>query len=281
MIPFTTSRQPSISDDPVPEESPSSKPYGTSLGDLSALTPHASRPRVGSNLNDIHPLSFWRESLVVVERYLAFDRRKVQCGDYAYRHGQNFGVLYLVSSGIFKIVSLATDGRERATGLDFKGNWLGFDGIASGRHRYSAIALDIGEVWAIPYDDLLKTSAKEPILMRLFIAAMSAKLCHHCHSALTMGTLSAEARVADFLLQWAHALAERGLRTDQIHVNMSRADIGDYLGLRLETVSRALSKLTQSGIIQFHEKRRRDIWIPHIEALGEFIQSDTQSGSFG
>jgi CRP/FNR family transcriptional regulator len=74
-----------------------------------------------------------------------------------------------------------------------------------------------------------------------------------------------------FLLQWAHSLAERGMRTDQINVHMSRADIGNYLGLRLESVSRALSRLSRCGVIRFNEKGRRDISIPSLEALSNFI----------
>lgn len=280
---FTTPLQPSASDDDaIPGDSRYPKHYDTALGDVSALTPlHASRGRAGPNLGDTTHLSFWRESLVLVERHLTFDRRKVQCGDYAYQCGHPFDSLYLVSSGIFKIINLAASGREQATGLYFKGDWMGFDGIPSGTHSCSAMALDIGEVWAIPYDALLKASAKEPILMRLLIAAMSAKLSHHRNEALTMGNLSADARVADFLLQWALCLAARGMRTDQIHVNMSRADIGDYLGLRLETVSRALSTLSRYGLIHFQEKRRRDIGIPHMDALRAFIQNGTHADPCG
>ena len=90
-----------------------------------------------------------------------------------------------------------------------------------------------------------------------------------------MGTLPADARVADFLLQWAYSLAERGLRTDQINVHMTRADIGNYLGLTLESVSRALSRLARNGVIEFNEKGRRDISIPNLTALSDFIQKST------
>ena len=247
--------------------------YDTRNRDLGALMPFslgaaASPVKAGSRSS-----SFWRESLTLMEQYLVFGRRKVRVNDQVYRCGESFDTLYLISSGLFKIVNLAPDGREQPAGLYFKGDWLGFDGIPKGRHGCSAIALDSGEVWTIRYDTLLQASAKEPMLMRVLLAAMSAQLARNRDAMLSMGTLPADARVADFLLQWAHSLAERGLRTDQINVHMTRADMGHYLGLTLESVSRALSRLARSGVIEFNEKGRRDISIPSLSALSTFIQN--------
>ncbi len=220
-----------------------------------------------------HTKLCWRESLDLMERHLVFGRRKVRCNDQIYQCGQAFDTLYLVSSGLFKIVNLSVDGREQPAGLYFKGDWLGFDGIPSGRHGCSAVALDSGEVWVIRYDVLLQASLQEPVLMRLVLSAISTQLAHNRDAALSMGTLSADRRVADFLLQWADSLAERGMRTDQINVHMSRADIGNHLGLRLESVSRALSRLARSGVIYFNEKGRRDISIPSLTALRGFVHN--------
>jgi CRP/FNR family transcriptional regulator len=89
---------------------------------------------------------------------------------------------------------------------------------------------------------------------------------------LSLCTLPADARVAEFLRYWADALAQRGLRTDQITLRMSRAEIGNYLGMTLETVSRALSRLARGDVIRFNEKGRRDIQIPEVAALTSFIQ---------
>jgi CRP/FNR family transcriptional regulator, anaerobic regulatory protein len=78
--------------------------------------------------------------------------------------------------------------------------------------------------------------------------------------------------VADFLRQWAESLARRGLRNDQISLRMTRAEIGNYLGMTLETVSRSLSRLARVGAIEFADKCRRDIRIPDVLALSEFVQ---------
>lgn len=220
--------------------------------------------------------SSWRESLMMVQQYVSFSRRKVKANDRIYLCGESFKKLYLINAGLFKIVNLTSDGREQPAGLYFKGDWLGFDGIPTGQYGCSAIALDCGEVWSINYDHLLQESIKEPKLMRVVFAAMSGQLAHNRDAMLSMGTLAADARVCDFLLQWAHSLAERGLRTDQFNVYLTRADIGHYLGLRLESVSRALSKLARCGIIQFNEKGRREISIPDLDAMSDFIQNDTE-----
>jgi CRP/FNR family transcriptional regulator, anaerobic regulatory protein len=79
--------------------------------------------------------------------------------------------------------------------------------------------------------------------------------------------------VADFLKNWAERLSERDLRTDQITLRMTRAEIGNTLGMTLETVSRALCRMARAGVISFQEKGRRDISIPSIDALGDFIQA--------
>jgi CRP/FNR family transcriptional regulator, anaerobic regulatory protein len=265
------SAHPILARDPVRVER-----YDTRLRDFGALTPLATGSAEGARgiaQGNTGAVSFWRESLTLMEQYLSFGRRKVRAGDQVYCCGEAFDMLFLVSSGLFKIVNLAPDGREQPAGLYFKGDWLGFDGIPKGRHGCTAVALDAGEVWTIHYDALLQASAKEPMLMRVMLAAMSAQLARNRDAMLAMGTLPADARVADFLLQWANALAERGLRTDQIHVHMTRADMGDYLGLTLESVSRALSRLARSGVIEFNERGRRDIGIPSLAALSEFIQN--------
>jgi CRP/FNR family transcriptional regulator len=127
----------------------------------------------------------------------------------------------------------------------------------------------------VRYDSLLQASTKVPQLMHIVFAAMSAQMTRHRDAILCMSTLPADARVADFLLRWTKALSERGLRTDQITIHMTRADMGRHLGLTLESVSRALSRLARCGVIRFSEKGRRDIAIPQLAALSAFIQAMT------
>ena len=221
--------------------------------------------------------STWRESLGLIAQYVPFGRRMVRSGERVYLCGDSFDTLYMVNSGIFTVLNLTADGREQPAGFYFKGDWLGFDGIPTGRHSCSAIALDCGEVWSVRYDSLQRASVAEPKLMRSVFSAISTQLAYSRDAMLSMGTLAADARVADFLLQWAYALELRGQRTDQINIHMTRADMGHYLGLTLESVSRALSRLARCGVIEFNERGRRDISIPSLRSLSEFIRHSTDA----
>jgi CRP/FNR family transcriptional regulator len=219
----------------------------------------------------------WRKSLDLIARYVPVTKRKVATHDQIYVCGQSFKTLHLINSGLFKILSLAPDGRERSTDFYFEGDWLGFDGMATGQHSCTTIALDTGEIWGIPYDSLMQTAVQEPMLLRHVLSAVGGQLARNREITLSIGTLSAEAKVADFLLMWANSLAKRGRRTDQINIRQSRADIGDFLGIRLESVSRSFSKLAHCGIIAFQDRGRRDISILDINALSEFVQRDCES----
>jgi len=223
----------------------------------------------------------WRDNLALVQQLLPFTRRVVHAGDSIYEGGAPFGHLHLINSGQFKTVNFTADGRGQVVGLHFRGDWLGFDGIADGRYGCDAIALDTGEVWTVGYADLLAAGASSPELMRLLHAAMSRQIGRGADCLLSLGTLPADARVADFIKDWAQSLAERGLRTDQITLHMTRAEIGNYLGMTLETVSRALRRLSLCGVIRFDEKGRRDLTIPSLSALDGFIRSalDQSSGA--
>jgi CRP/FNR family transcriptional regulator len=212
------------------------------------------------------------DTLALLCEHVPLQRRVVHAGDRLYRAGDRFTTLHVLNSGFCKVVNLAADGREQVVGLHFKGDWLGFDGIADGRHTCDAVAVDTGEVWAIGYDELLAACAREPRLLQVLHGAMSREIGRDRDSMLALTTLPADARVADFLRQWAEALAERGLRNDCITLRLSRAEIGNYLGMTLESVSRALSRLARASVISFAEKGRRDISIPEVRALQAFIQ---------
>ena len=211
------------------------------------------------------------DTLKLLNGALAPQRRMVHAGDVIYRFGDRFGNLYILNSGFFKIVNLSSDGREQVVGLKFRGDWLGFDGIADSLYACDAVAIDTGEVWAIRYDALMGACASHPALLKVLHEAMSREMARDRDSLMSVCTLTADARVADFLRYWAESLARRGMRTDQISLRMTRAEIGNYLGMTLETVSRALSRLAKSHLIQFAEKGRRDIRIPQVEALAEFV----------
>jgi CRP/FNR family transcriptional regulator len=212
------------------------------------------------------------DTLRLLSDKLAPQRRVVHAGDVIYQAGEHFSNLYILNSGFFKVVNLSPDGREQVVGLKFRGDWLGFDGIANTQYACDAVAMDTGEVWVIRYDALLAACTNHPALLTVLHEAMSREIARDRDSLMSVCTLPADARVAEFLRYWAECLARRGQRTDQISLRMTRAEIGNYLGMTLETVSRALSKLARENVIVFSEKGRREVSIPDVGALSAFVQ---------
>jgi CRP/FNR family transcriptional regulator len=221
---------------------------------------------------DRHASQSAADTLKLLSDRLAPRRRIVHAGDVVYSAGERFESLYVLNSGSFKMLNLAADGREQVVSLKFRGDWLGFDGIAAGAYSCDAVAMDTGEVWVIRYDELLAASIACPALLSVLHVAMSREIGRDRDSLMSVCTLPADARVAEFLRSWAESLARSGMRSDQITLRMTRAEIGNYLGMTLETVSRALSKLARDEVIGFAEKGRRDIRIPHVDALSAFVQ---------
>ena len=212
------------------------------------------------------------DMLAVLNDTLEPQRRVVHTGDVVYRGGERFGCLYILNSGLFKIVNQSFDGREQVVGFKFRGDWLGFDGIARGHYSYDAIAMDTGEVWALPYPALMAACVDQASLLTVLHEAMSREIAPARDSLMSVCTLPSDARVADFLCYWAESLYDCGLRTDHFTLPMTRAEIGNYLGMTLETVSRALSKLARDNVIAFTEKGRRDLSVPDVKALSAFVQ---------
>lgn len=252
-----------LSTAPMPTARPASAPLRAEPRKLAAPAVMPASP-VGQRI---------AEALKLVHDTLPVTRRLLHAGDKVYEAGERFESLHIINSGIFKIINLAADGREQVVALQFKGDWLGFDGIGAGRHGCDAIAMDTGEVWTVRYDAILRACPEHPALMSMLYAAMSRDSTRDRDAILSICTLPADARVADFLRNWAESLSTRGLRHDQITLRMTRAEIGNFLGMKLETVSRALSRLARCDVIRFSENGRRDVCIPDLGLLEAFIQA--------
>ncbi|MBO9687876.1 MAG: helix-turn-helix domain-containing protein [Mitsuaria chitosanitabida] len=201
----------------------------------------------------------------------------VRAGDVIFRAAQPFNTVYLINAGAFKLVSRSLDGREQIVSLKFRGDWLGFSGIGNGRHPCDAVAMDTGNISVIPYDTLTAACARHPELMAVVHEAMSAEIVHERQSLMSVCTLASLARVAAFLCSWARSMNQRGLRADELTLRMTRADLGNYLGMTLETVSRCLSKLSRLGLIRFGERGRRQISIPSLARLEDFVIGGSMS----
>lgn len=212
------------------------------------------------------------DALKLISQLLSPKRRVVHAGEVLYRAGEPFSQLHILNSGFFKLLSVSADGREQVVGLKFRGDWLGFSAIANGSYACDAVAMDTAEIWTVRYDALLQACTKHPSLMSIVHEAMSGEIMRDREVMSALCTLPADARVVGFLHQWAQALSVRGLRADQFSLRLTRAEIGNYLGLTLETVSRVLSRLVRDRLISFHAKSRRDICIPDFQALSAFVE---------
>ncbi len=254
------------------------------LPTTTAATPSHDRPAIGAAVLARHPGrpassrdagkagQRIAQALKLVSDTVPVTRRLLHAGETLYDAGERFECLHIINSGIFKIVNLSEDGREQVVALQFKGDWLGFDGIATGGHQCHAVAMDTGEVWSVRYDALLRACAEHPAVMTLLYGAMSRELTRDRDAILAICTLPADARVADFLRNWAESLSDRGQRHDQITMRMTRAEIGNFLGMKLETVSRSLSRLERDGVISFSGNGRREIQIPDLALLEGFVK---------
>ena len=224
------------------------------------------------------PSRHWRISLALVERHMAFTRRSLHAGDTVQTAGEPFRSLHLVHFGAVKSVVVAANGCQQVSGLHIKGDWVGFDGIATGVNACDAFAMDTSEIWTVRYPAVLKAAERIPELAHALFAAMSGQLARDREWRFALATLPADARLADFLRCWAQALAQRELRTDHITLRLTRAEVGNYLGMTLETVSRSFSRLVALGLISFDDKGRRHFAIPDVAALSAFVEGKARPG---
>ena len=139
------------------------------------------------------------DMLQLLEATVPLQRRVVRAGEAVFQVGQQFGCLYIVNTGIFKMVNLSNEGREQVVGLHFKGDWLGLDGIAAGHFGCDAVAIDTGEVWSVRYEVLMQAALRTPALLTALHEAMSRELVRDHDSLLSLCTLPVDARVAGFL----------------------------------------------------------------------------------
>ncbi|MCK9283397.1 MAG: helix-turn-helix domain-containing protein [Rhodocyclaceae bacterium] len=181
-------------------------------------------------------------------------RRKIKRGHHLYRAGDPFEAIYAVKTGFFKTDVLIEDGRDQVTGFLMAGELLGLDGISSETHTCNAVALEDSEVCLIPYEELERLSSEVRTLQRHFHKVMSREIVREHGVMMLLGTMRAEERLAAFLLNLSQRFTARGYSPTEFHLRMTREEIGSYLGLKLETVSRAFSRFQEEGLINVQQK---------------------------
>ena len=194
-------------------------------------------------------------------------RRKVKRGEALYRAGEPFDAVYAVRSGFFKSRVTYEDGRDQVTGFSMAGEILGMDGISQGSHNCDAVALEDSEVCSIPYAHLEDLSREINGLQRHFHKVMSREIVRESGVMMLLGVMRAEERIAAFLLNLSQRLSARGYSPMEFHLRMTREEIGSYLGLKLETVSRAFSKFQADSLIEVDQKHVRILDIAGLQAI--------------
>lgn len=205
---------------------------------------------------------------------ITFARRRVSPCQHLYRAGDRFASIYAVHSGFLKSVAVAETGLEHVLGFPMKGCILGLDGIADSTYTCEQAALADCEVTVVPFALFETLCHRRPVLQHVALQLLSGEMRQRQEQLLWIGTLAAEARIARFLLALAGNYKALGYSDQTFMLRMTRKDIGNYLALKLETISRGLSAMHANGLIHVE---RRQICIVNHRQLNAFAGEATRS----
>ena len=207
------------------------------------------------------------QELLRVDELVAV-RRTVKRGASLFHNGEKFTSLYAIRTGFFKTTVNTEDGRDQVTGFQMAGEIIGLDGIVNELHTCDAIALEDAEVCVLPFDRIEEISREINSLQRHVHKIMSREIVREHGVMLLLGSMRAEERLAAFLLNLVQRLQARGFSKTELILRMTREEIGSYLGMKLETVSRTFSKFADDGLV---EVKQRHIHICDADALKRIV----------
>lgn len=191
-------------------------------------------------------------------------RRRIKRDQSLYRMDDAFDMLYAIRLGHFKTYQVNSNGTQQITGFQMAGELLGMDAIGTGRHQCEAVALEDSEVCEIPFSQLEELFQDMPMLLRQFHRIMSKEISREQGVMLTLNSMSAQQKLAAFLVNLSSRYATRGYSASRFQLRMTREEIGNYLGLAVESVSRLLSNLKKNGVIDVNH---RDLDLLNLPAL--------------
>ena len=202
---------------------------------------------------------------------LVTKRPFVKRGSALFRAGDKFTAMYAIRSGFLKTCVTSEDGRAQVTGFQMAGEIIGLDGIATDLHTCDAIALEDTEVCALPFERIEEIAREVKALQHHVHKIMSREIVREHGVMLLLGNMRAEERLAAFLLNLVQRLHARGFSSSDLVLRMTREEIGSYLGLTLETVSRTFSKFADDGIITVNQ---RQVHIQNADALKRLVSHE-------
>jgi CRP/FNR family transcriptional regulator len=198
---------------------------------------------------------------------LVYTRRRVKRGEALFDAGDEFQSVYSIRSGFFKTATIDDEGREQVTGFNMPGELLGMDGIGSGAYHANAVALEDSEVCVLPFSHVESLGRELPVLQRHLFAVLSREIVRDHGVMMLLGSMRAEERLATLLLNLSKRFSRRGYSPTEFHLRMTREEIGNYLGLKLETVSRLFSRFQAEGLIEVEQKHIRIVDVDGLAAL--------------
>jgi CRP/FNR family transcriptional regulator len=178
----------------------------------------------------------------------------LQKGEVLFRAGDKFRGIYAVRSGLVKVFATDDDGEEQIIGFFLPGEMLGLDAIETQIHACNAVALETSSYCAIPFLELSEVCKDIPELQNQLFRIMSRELSVENQMLLTLGKKNSEEKVATFLLTISTRYHDLGFSANEFKLTMSRQEIGNYLGITFETVSRVIGRLQRNGIIKVNRK---------------------------
>ena len=191
----------------------------------------------------------------------------VNKGDYIFRVGDKFNALYAVRSGTVKQYTIIDNGDDQVLGFYFPGEIIGFDAISSGIHRCSAVALETSSFCTISYTRLENICNQLPGLQKQLLILMSRELSADHEMLATLCNRNADEKVLIFLLNLSNRFRQRGYASSEFKLAMSRQDIGNYLGMSIETVSRTFGKLQKENLVSVNNKTVKILDMIKLEQL--------------
>lgn len=226
--------------------------------------PHTNVACSNCNMRELcMPVGLTQEELENLDQIVS-TRKKINRGQTLYHSGAPFNAIYAIRTGFFKTSLTSEDGRDQVTGFHMAGELVGLDGLSSDVHICNAIALEDAEVCVLAYDRIESLARDFPVLQRHVHRMLSREIVRDQGVMMLLGSMRAEERLAAFLINLAQRLHARGFSANELILRMTREEIGSYLGLKLETVSRTFSKFQEEGLLQV---RQRHIRITSSEGL--------------
>jgi CRP/FNR family transcriptional regulator, anaerobic regulatory protein len=202
---------------------------------------------------------------------IRFPVRSLRAGETLHRAGDRFDAIYVVRSGFLKAVSVDRAGVEQVLAFPMGGDVIGLDGLDLERYASDVVALDASHVAVVSFARIARLGHEYPCIERLLYAAFSRELIRERNMIWLLGTLHAEARLATFLIDLSERFGRLGYSRTSFALRMSREEIGSYLGIKLETVSRAFSAFAAAGLMAVD---RKEVTLQDVAGLQRIVRPE-------